>query len=497
MRAYLYLQKVMLDKADAFAQASRQAAAGDPYLDAVTERPLSPFAANATSAEATARRAAVLRELAGVSGLLLFVDGQCGVCVRQAQVLVAAQRQYGLALLTVSLDGAAPPGLELPLRPDTGQAARLGVVGTPALFLMRPPDAILPLAQGALDLDTLAERIVAQARQAGWVDAATYAATRPVRQPFAVPAAGDLEFGGTRRSGAAGREPARAAGAGRLGPVRPRPPSSFRPSEPTPARPRVRSPAMSPLDQPAATRSRPRILLPAALLLAALILLPAPAARADMQELMDEQFTALDQLHRACRLRHAEARCAGRWRDLRPGADHERAAGELRPALVRGRLRRHRLLRRQLLVHLGRPVRGADEGVAANAAGYAFQVAMSSMCETCMAAIETLQKKIQELNQYFGNSCQLAQGIVNDTASAMGFQRVGSASVINTATGLADVFGSWTSGTDGQSPEVKAAEGRPTSTRPGSRAIWSGASCRSTASATGSWAATTSCSRWP
>jgi conjugal transfer pilus assembly protein TraF len=193
VRAYLYLQKVMLDKADAFAQASRQAAAGDPYLDAVTERPLSPFAANATSAEATARRAVVLRELAGVSGLLLFVDGQCGVCVRQAQVLLAAQRQYGLALLTVSLDGAAPPGLELPLRPDTGQAARLGVVGTPALFLMRPPDAILPLAQGALDLDTLAERIVAQAHQAGWVDAATYAATRPVRQPFAVPGAGDLE----------------------------------------------------------------------------------------------------------------------------------------------------------------------------------------------------------------------------------------------------------------------------------------------------------------
>ena len=255
VRAYLYLQKVMLDKADAFAQASRQAAAGDPYLDAVTERPLSPFAANATSAEATARRAAVLRELAATSGLLLFVDGQCGVCVRQAQVLVAAQQQYGLALLTVSLDGAAPPGLELPVRPDAGQAARLGVVGTPALFLMRPPDAILPLAQGALDLDTLAERIVAQAHQAGWIDAATYAATRPVRQPFAVPAAGDLELAELADPAllvAGLRERLGLAAAALLDPAPARrrsprsPPRRARPCRARRAQPGLRSPAMRP-----------------------------------------------------------------------------------------------------------------------------------------------------------------------------------------------------------------------------------------------------------
>lgn len=193
VRVYLYLQKVMLDRADSFARVSQQVAATDPYLDAVTERPLSPFAANATSAEATARRGEVLRGLAETTGLLFVVDSACSVCVRQADVLVSAQRQYGFALLTVSLDGAAPPGLALPIRPDRGQAQRLGVVGTPALFLMRPPDVILPLAQGALDLDTLTGRIVDQAHSAGWVDEATYAATRAVRQPFAVPPPGTLE----------------------------------------------------------------------------------------------------------------------------------------------------------------------------------------------------------------------------------------------------------------------------------------------------------------
>ncbi|MGE0147972.1 MAG: conjugal transfer protein TraF [Geminicoccaceae bacterium] len=192
VRAYLYLQKVMLDRADSFARVSQQIAAADPYLDAVTERPLSPFAANATSAEATARRGEILQALAASTGLLFVVDSTCSVCVRQADVLVSAQRQYGFALLTVSLDGAAPPGLTLPIRPDRGQAKRLGVVGTPALFLMRPPDVILPLAQGALDLDTLTGRIVDQAHSAGWVDDAAYAATRAVRQPFTVPPPGTL-----------------------------------------------------------------------------------------------------------------------------------------------------------------------------------------------------------------------------------------------------------------------------------------------------------------
>lgn len=57
--------------------------------------------------------------------------------------------------------------------------------------------------------------------------------------------------------------------------------------------------------------------------------------------------------------------------------------------------------------------------VAANAAGYAFQLALSNVCESCATWVETLQKKIQELNQHFADSCQLAQGLVNDVTSGM------------------------------------------------------------------------------
>lgn len=94
--------------------------------------------------------------------------------------------------------------------------------------------------------------------------------------------------------------------------------------------------------------------------------------------------------------------------------------------------------------------------VAANARGYAFQLALSAMCEKCSQQMETLQKKIQQLNQYFGNSCQLAQGVVNDTLSAYGKKGETDASMLSTLHGAGDVFTSW-SQHNGQSPYQQAA----------------------------------------
>ncbi|TVQ56866.1 MAG: hypothetical protein EA355_05750, partial [Rhodobacteraceae bacterium] len=68
--------------------------------------------------------------------------------------------------------------------------------------------------------------------------------------------------------------------------------------------------------------------------------------------------------------------------------------------------------------------------------------------------------KIQELNQHFGNSCQLAQGLVNDTLTAMTGRTYGEASIIATAEGIGDIFQSWTA-TTGQSPVEQVAASAP------------------------------------
>lgn len=99
--------------------------------------------------------------------------------------------------------------------------------------------------------------------------------------------------------------------------------------------------------------------------------------------------------------------------------------------------------------------------IASNASGYAFQIALDAMCQSCMQNIETLQKKVMEFNRHFSNSCQMAQGIVNDSLSAFGKKGLTDASLIATARGAADVFGSWTD-TDGSSPRQKAQNAAPT-----------------------------------
>lgn len=60
--------------------------------------------------------------------------------------------------------------------------------------------------------------------------------------------------------------------------------------------------------------------------------------------------------------------------------------------------------------------------VASNAKGYAFQLAMDIMCPDCMKWMNEIQTKIQKMNEALGNSCQLAQGLVNDSFNKMGLK---------------------------------------------------------------------------
>ena len=97
--------------------------------------------------------------------------------------------------------------------------------------------------------------------------------------------------------------------------------------------------------------------------------------------------------------------------------------------------------------------------VAANAKGYAFQLALDNVCPDCSKHIEAFQKKIQALNQHLGNSCQLAQGIVNDATSAFELKGKTDASIAATRTGLVkDVFSSREETQTGRSPEEELGE---------------------------------------
>ena len=177
---YFYLQKIALDKSSTFAKVSERVVQSDPYLDEITQRPTATFGANLANRQAGEGREAGLTEIAGMAAVWFFFRSDCPYCEAQAPLLQVLAERYGFTILAVSLDGAPLPGGLFPdYRRDAGQAARLGVVSTPALFLVKPEGpTFAPIAQGLLSLAQLQERIAGAALAQGWLREAAPPPTR-------------------------------------------------------------------------------------------------------------------------------------------------------------------------------------------------------------------------------------------------------------------------------------------------------------------------------
>src|SRR5690606_18217579 len=79
-------------------------------------------------------------------------------------------------------------------------------------------------------------------------------------------------------------------------------------------------------------------------------------------------------------------------------------------------------------------------------------LAIENMAPAVRAVMERIQEKIQEFNQYFGNSCQLAQGLVDNTRSAWNKKREVSGGLAKSIKdGAGDIFETMT-GSSGKSP---------------------------------------------
>ncbi len=182
VRAYLYLQRVMMDKGSLFADVSQQVVMGDPVLDEISRRPLATYAANRMDREAGAQRDIALGEVAKRAGLFFFYRSDCPYCHAQAPIIESMALNYGFEVFAIAVDGLPLPGGEFPnYKVDSGQAQSLSVTTVPAVFLVDPPNVITPIGQGAMSLDELNNRIILAAHQAGWIDDQTYYATRPVQ----------------------------------------------------------------------------------------------------------------------------------------------------------------------------------------------------------------------------------------------------------------------------------------------------------------------------
>lgn len=175
VQLYMHLQKVAMDKAEAFSQTQRVAVALDETIDESVRSPISGFGKAAKEEAKSAARQAVLKALSRRAGIWYFYRSDCQYCLRQSPLLHVLEERIGVAILPISMDGLPMPDGSYPnYVVDDGHSAQLNVTVTPTMFLSDGKD-IFPLATGLRALPEIEERMLTVAHKAGWIDADTYA----------------------------------------------------------------------------------------------------------------------------------------------------------------------------------------------------------------------------------------------------------------------------------------------------------------------------------
>lgn len=181
--AYMYLQRIMLDKAEKFSEVSQRVVMTDPVLDENTRRPTATFGAFAKDEMSTKATEKAAKKLAEAAGLWFFYDSTCDFCVKQAGVLKGLMNAYGFKVLAIARDGVPLPGGSFPdFTIDRGQSKKLGVDTTPALFLVKPGENVgaIQLGQGLLAGNEIIKRSITLAHQSGWLNNSEYQETLKV-----------------------------------------------------------------------------------------------------------------------------------------------------------------------------------------------------------------------------------------------------------------------------------------------------------------------------
>lgn len=180
----MYLQRVMLDKAEKFSAVSQQVVMSDSVLDENSRRPIATFGAFAMDEMSTRGTEKAAKKLAEAAGLWFFYSSTCSFCVKEAGVLRGMMNAYGFKILPIALDGLPLPGGDFPdFTIDRGQAKKLGVETTPALFLVKPGEngGAIQLGQGLLSGDEILKRAIALGHQNGWLNDNEYQDTLKVK----------------------------------------------------------------------------------------------------------------------------------------------------------------------------------------------------------------------------------------------------------------------------------------------------------------------------
>lgn len=174
IRTYFTLQKIVLDRAERFANVAQEVVIGDPLLDESTNRPLSMAASRSHDMAAQKAERALLKAISPKFGVVFIFNGErCkGDCLLAAQNVKKLQTQFGFETLAISTDGQTFPGNPFEqFMTDKKAPKRLRLVNYPAIALIdRQTREIVPVAQYAMALSEMRRTILLAAKKRGYID---------------------------------------------------------------------------------------------------------------------------------------------------------------------------------------------------------------------------------------------------------------------------------------------------------------------------------------
>ena len=184
VQAFFLIQRFAMDRANKFADVAQQVVIGNTLLDESMRRPLATFASQKVDRDMASRTDDILKRISQHAGIFFFFKSDCQYCEAQAPILGFLEREYGFSILAVSIDGGELQSRKFEnTRVDTGQAAKLGVMATPAIFLMNEEGQFTAIAQSVLAYSDLKQRILLVAAREGWITEQELKESQPFINP--------------------------------------------------------------------------------------------------------------------------------------------------------------------------------------------------------------------------------------------------------------------------------------------------------------------------
>jgi conjugal transfer pilus assembly protein TraF len=166
VRAYLYAVKVVMDKAQNFADSANDIAKLDPYLDASNYVPMSGIAGKQVFRLQAQAKQEILKVISEKAGFWFFFDTKCKFCGYQYDILQTfAGIHPNMRIRSITLDGKKFKGMGK-VFPDEGRAKRLGLKLTPAIVLVAPPANFYVISHGMNTITEIENKTIMAARVA-------------------------------------------------------------------------------------------------------------------------------------------------------------------------------------------------------------------------------------------------------------------------------------------------------------------------------------------